>query len=544
MNKLEQIVTSAEPESKKVLEEFVHTFAEKIKENKRLQQRIDYLAHDIRVLKKRLFGSSSEKMPLEEINEQEDLHLFNEFELVAQEVAPEDAEEVEPVDVPTKGPVNPIIQKKLGRKALPAHLPRKVICHDLTEDEKNCVCGCEMSYIGAQVSEELEYIPAKVEVIQHRCLKYICKYCVKKKETDDSIQVTSRTAKKPAQLIEKSIASPSLLANIAVSKFCDHLPLYRQEFIFKRLSIDLSRQTMSVWMLKIGEAIIPLINLLQDTLLSYDVAFSDETTVQVLNEPNRRAQTKSYMWCFTGGPPDKRVVIYRYHQTRSGDVASQFFADYRGGIHCDAYSGYNALFKKEGIIGLNCWAHVRRKFIEALPQGKEKGVSGHVVRTIRALYQIEENIKGAYADAEKTKEIRQQQAKPILDELKKYLTEKSTSVLPSNKLGQAIAYTLKRWSYLVTYLEDGRYEIDNNRSERAIKPFVCGRKNWLFSNSVGGAHASANLFSLIESAKMNELDPMKYLTHVIKELPTCKAVEDYEALLPYAVCDEKLKIST
>jgi transposase len=537
MNKLEQIVTSAEPEARKVLEEFVHSFAAAIKENNILKQKIDYIAHDNRLLRKKIFGSSSEKLAMEEPTTQDELYLFNEFELVAQEV---DLEEIEPIDMPINVPVT---KKKLGRKALPAHLPRNIICHDLTLEEKLCACGNEMECIGAQVSEELDYVPAKLEVIQHRCMKYLCECCAKKKEKDQTIQVTSRAAKKPAQLIEKSIASPTLLANIAVSKFCDHLPLYRQESIFKRLSINLSRQTMSVWMVKAGTAITPIINLMQDNILSYNVSFADETTVQVLNEPGKRAQSKSYMWCFVGGPPDKRVVIYQYHPTREAHVANQFFAGYQGGLHCDGYSGYNSLFKTTGIVGINCWAHVRRKFVESLPQKKEKGISGQVVRMIRALYKIEEKLKATHANHEKIREIRQQQAKPILDNLKKYLDEKSQSALPSSKVGKAIEYTLKRWPYLLTYLEDGRYEIDNNRCERAVKPFVCGRKNWLFSNSVEGAHASANLFSLIESAKLSGLDPVRYLTHVFKELPNCKTVADYEALLPFAVCDDRLKIS-
>jgi transposase len=283
---------------------------------------------------------------------------------------------------------------------------------------------------------------------------------------------------------------------------------------------------------------------MQDNILGYDVAFADETTIQVLQEPGRRAQAKSYMWCFIGGSPATRVIIYQYHQTRAADVANQFFAEYKGGLHCDGYKGYNPLLKKKDITGINCWAHVRRKFVEALPQGKEKGVSGHVIRVIRALYKIEAELKAVSADDDTIKRTRQQQAKPILDELKRYLDEKLSSVLHSSKLGTAIEYTRNRWPYLLTYLLDGRYEIDNNRSERTIKPFVCGRKNWLFANSVGGAHASANLFSLIESAKLHGLNPVKYLTHIFKELPNCKGIADYEALLPYAVCDEQLKINS
>ena len=531
MNKLEEIVKNAEPEARKILEELVHSFADNLKEINLLKQKIDYIAHDNRLLRKKLFGSSSEKLPIEEVTPQNDLNLFNEFELVAQNM---DLEEVEPTYLPVNTPVT---KKRIGRKALPAHLPRHVICHDLTPEEKRCDCGKEMECIGAQVSEELEYVPAKVEVNQHRCMKYICACCASIKKEDETTQVTSRTAKKPAQLIEKSIATPNLLANIAVSKFCDHLPLYRQESIFKRLSIDLSRQTMSIWMVKVGKAITPLINLMQDSILSYDVSFADETTVQVLNEPGRQAQSKSYMWCFLGGAPHQRAVIYQYHPTREAAVANEFFADYQGALHCDGYSGYKALFKKEGVVGINCFAHVRRKFVEALAQGKEKGVSGQVVRMIRALYTIEEKLKTAQADHDEIKKVRQQQAKPILDELKQYLNEKVTCVLASSKLGDAIAYTLKRWPHLLTYLQDGRYEIDNNRTERMIKPFVCGRKNWLFSNSVEGALASANLFSLIESAKLHDLDPIKYLAYVFKELPNCKTIADYEILLPYDIAN-------
>jgi transposase len=536
MNKLEKIFENTDGETRVELEEFVHSFANIIKENHELKQKIDYMAHDNRLLRKKLFGSSSEKLT-PEIAIQDGL-LFNEFELVSQQV---ESEELQLLTLPVATPDVP--RKKPGRKPLPSHLPRIVINHDLSTEEKVCACGNEMECIGDQVSEELDYVSAKVEVIQHRCKKYICSCCVNKKENDESIRVTSRTAKKPAQLIGKSIASAGLLANIAVSKFCDHLPLYRQEYIFKRLSIELSRQTMSVWMLKVGVAIIPLINLMQDNILIYDVAFADETTIQVLNEANRRAQTKSYMWCFLGGAPDQRVIIYQYHPTRESEVPNQFFAGYKGGLHCDGYGGYNALLQSEDIIGINCWAHVRRKFVEALPQGKEKGVSGHVVRVIRALYQIEENLKAANADIETTKAIRLQKSKLILDDLKVYLDEKSKTVLRSSKLGIAIEYTRKRWPYLITYLLDGRYEIDNNRSERAIKPFVCGRNNWLFANSTEGAHASANLFSLIETTKLHKLDPVKYLTHVFKELPNCKTVSDYEALLPYNICDENLKIS-
>ena len=534
MNKFEEIYNDLNGDAKEAMGKLVHSFAETIKENKRLQEKIDYMEQNIRLLRRTIYGQKSEK--LSDFPTQEDLQLFNEFELIGEQI------ELEPVPELPETPT-PKETKKKGRKPLPKNLPRIQVEHDLSPEDKMCRCGCEMECIGTQMSEELEYVAPKLQVLEHHCKKYICTFCAKNKEQDPTIQVTSKTGEKPLQLIEKSFASPGLLAHIAVSKFDDHLPLYRQEQAFQRLSIDLSRQTMSIWMLQAGKSVIPLINLMQENILAYPISFSDETTIQVLHEPERRAQTKSYIWCFIGGPPNKRVIIYQYHTTRAGEVATQFFEGYQGAIHCDGYGGYNALIKSEHIVGINCWAHARRKFIEALPTGKEKGVAGYVVKVIRLLYQIEENLKNKKSDADTIKITRQQQAKPILDKLKLYLDEKTHTTMPHGKLGEAIAYTLNRWPYLITYIEDGRYEIDNNRTERAIKPFVCGRKNWLFANSADGAHASARLFSLIETAKANKLNPTHYLKYLFKELPYCKKLEDYEALLPYNVDKASLKFS-
>jgi len=371
------------------------------------------------------------------------------------------------------------------------------------------------------VSEQLYYQPAKITVIEHRCKKYGCTRCNTAKKTNPTIKAQLKPASKPLQLIPKSIASASLLSQIVIQKFCDHLPLYRQENIFKRLSIQLSRQTMSEWMLKVGDAVIPLFNLLQEKILDYDVAYADETTLQVLNEPGRRAQTKSYIWCFMGGPADERIITYQYHASRKADIPKSFFDGYQGGLHCDGYSGYAKLIAKPDIIGINCMAHVRRKFMDALPNGKMKGVSGQAVKLIGQLYKIEESLKAQQADFQAIQSTRHEKAKPILDTLKKYLDEKSRCVPSKSKIGEAINYTLKRWPYLITYLSDGRYEIDNNRCERAIKPFVMGRKAWLFANSVHGAHTSARLFSLIETAKANKCDPAEYLNHVLEKLPYC-----------------------
>jgi len=527
MNKIEKIVEGTSGEVRELLDELVGSLATSIKKERILQQQVEYVNYENRLLKKKMFGASSEKFG-DGVKHQEEADIFDEFELCASSVDIEDL----PTDTT---PDNKPATKKPGRKSLPKDLPRKIVTHDLTDNEKTCDCGCQMSCIGETSSEELGYQPPKLWVEEHRCKKYACADCTAKNKKNPDSKARLKTAKKPKQLIPKSIATPALLAAITANKFCDHLPLYRQESIFKRSMVALSRQTMSEWMLKVSDAVIPLINLLQESVLEYDVAFADETTLQVLNKPKRRAQSKSYMWCFQGGPPDQRAIIYQYHATRGSEVAKTFFEGYQGGVHCDGYHGYNLVLATEGVVGINCLAHVRRKFFEALPNVKEKGVSGHVVRTIRSLYHIEAALKEAGACVEAIKAMRQSKAKPILDELKIYLDEKSKTVLPKRPVGKAISYTLKRWPFLITYLEDGRYEIDNNRSERSIKPFVIGRKNWLFANTVHGAHASARLFSLIESAKANEFEPHKYLEYIFRELPNCVNVEDYEALLPWNV---------
>ena len=527
MTKLEQIVNNAEGETKEAMLELVHSLAEKIRENNRQAQHIDYFKHEIKLLKKKIFGSSSEKM--KEPVLQDD--IFNEFELCSHEL------ELEEPDLPeTQAAPKP--RKKSGRRPLPKTLPREVVEHDLTAEEKSCVCcGNEMECIGKKTSEELAYQPPKFTVIENQRKQYACKSCNKENQ-DTSKAAIIKTAKKPEKIIPKSIATPSLLAAIVVAKFADHLPLYRLERIFQRESIHLTRQTMGQWVLKVSDAAIPLVNLLQDNVLSYDVSFVDETTLQVLKEPGRKAKTKSYIWCFIGGPLDRRSVIYQYHPTRKADAAEQFFEGYKGAIHCDGYCGYDKLISSEQVTGINCMAHARRKFMEALPNGKVKGVAGHVIKLIRALYKIESELKAQNAGPDTIKTVRDQKSSPILVTLKEYLKEKAANVPKASPAGKAISYTLKRWEFFITYLDDGRFELDNNRSERSIKPFVIGRKNWLFANTPLGAHASARLYTLIESAKANGVEPRAYLEHIFKELPTCQSLEDYEALLPWKLTNQ------
>jgi hypothetical protein len=311
--------------------------------------------------------------------------------------------------------------------------------------------------------------------------------------------------------------------------------LHRQESILKRIGVDIPRATLSLWVIKCAELLIPLLKLMHDRILTYDIAYADETTTQVLKEPNKGVQAKKYMWLFAGGPPSEFVYYYQYHPSRSHDVALQFFEDFAGFLHCDGYTGYDALAAKNAnIILVGCLYHARRKFIEvAKLMPNKEGVASHVVGQIAKLACIEEEIKNIPLDEKQA--VRHAKAKPLLDKLHQYLVNQKPSIPPKSLLGQAVSYTLNQWPKILNYLQDARLDISNNLSERAIKPFVIGRKGWLFANSVNGANAAATIFSVIETCKYHKVEPYDYLRYVLNALPQCQTVDDYENLLPYKI---------
>jgi transposase len=418
--------------------------------------------------------------------------------------------------------------KKVGRKPLPAELPRIPRIYDLAEAEKICTCGYELTYIKDEKSEQLEIIPAKIYVIEHIRKKYVCKHC----------EQTIKLAPPPSLPIPRSIASSGLLSHVLVSKFQDHLPLFRQENILKRIGVDIPRATLSLWVIKCAELMVPLLKLLHDRILTYDVAYADETTVQVIKE-NKSIQAKKYMWLFAGGPPEQFVFYYYYHPSRSHEIPADFLADFKGYLHCDGFPGYDTLANKNPAITLvGCLYHARRKFMEVMKlMPKKEGVATHVIKLIAELAQIEEEIK-SFAPPEKLAK-RQNQSKITLNNLYDYLMENQANIPPKSLLGQAVNYTLNQWDKLLIYLNDGRLDISNNLSERAIKPFVIGRKGWLFANSIKGAHAAATIYSVIETCKYHHVEPYEYLRYVLEALPKCNIIEDYEKLLPYQI-DKKL----
>lgn len=511
--------------------------AEQEKTIAKKDQRIALLEELVRIQKIKLFGKSSEKSP----DQQE---MFNEAELTdAVEQTLADSEIAAESEHPASAEAT--AEKKTGRKPLPAELPRIRIEHDLPESEKQCSCGCEKTVIGEDSSEQLDIIPAKIQVIVNVRKKYVCKQC----------EGQIKTAELPAQPIPKSNASPGTIAHIVISKYQDALPLYRQEAILNRSGIDMPRNTLANWMIKCGQLIQSLINLLDDHQLSYPILHCDETRVQVLKEAGKDPSSQSYMWVRVGGPPTQPVRLFNYSDNRSGKFAHTLLENfYQRHAQCylqtDDYAGYNKTGAEYSVTQLGCWAHARRKFIEAQKASspakskqkkstkamKSSGKADMAISLIAKLYAIEKAIKGA--TAEEKYSTRQQFAKPILEKIRIWLDKSLTGTLPKGQLGKALAYLSKNWEKLTVYIEDGRLTIDNNPAENAIRPFVVGRKNWLFSATVPGAKSSANLYSLIETAKANGLEPYSYLKKVFTDLPKATSVEDIEQLLPWNVKDQ------
>lgn len=349
----------------------------------------------------------------------------------------------------------------------------------------------------------------------------------------------------PPEMIPKSITTPSLLSHIFISKFCDALPFYRQEQQFKRYGVEITRASMCNWALKVANRLKPLLEMLRLWILSGPLISMDETTVQVLSEPGRKPQTKSHSWVFRGGLPGIPGLYYHYAPTRSGKVAETFLSDFRGHVQTDGYAGYNFLDTKPGIIHCGCWANVRRKFNDvdkaAGDKYRAKGKANHALSLIRNLYLIEREAKNKGFDEKHTYQLRQERSKPIVEKLEIWLRENVIKIPPRSLLGKSFNYTLSQWPRLIKFLDNGLVRMDNNLIENAIRPFVIGRKNWLFNVTPEGARASASFYSLIETAKANGLEPSKYLRYLFEKFPYAKTSEDVFNLLPMNILKIDLK---
>jgi len=511
---------------------------------------IERLKEELRLATHKRFGASSEKA------DPDQGQLFNEAEVLgSMPPAPEADEITVPAHTRAKG----------GRKPIDDRLPRERIEHDIPEAEKLCPCGSGHARprIGEVVTEQADIEPAKVKVVQHVRFKYgPCCQCdgvfppvADEREKADATSGDASAAGEPravvvpearaiivaplpAQPIPKSLAAPGLCAFIATAKYQDGLPLYRQETILARHGLTVSRATLASWMIRLGELIVPLINLAEEVQLAYDVLQMDETTVQVLKEEGRAAQSQSRMWVRRGGPPDKPVILFNYEPTRSGKVAWRLTEDFKGYLQSDGFSGYDAVGKREGVVHIGCLAHARRKFDEALKAqraGDRGGLAAEGLALIQRIYRIEKAAREAGLTPEQRKQLRHERARPVWDELRRWLDAKRGHAPPQMLIGKAMTYLDNQWPQLIRVLSDGRLEVDNNRCENALRPFVLGRKAWLFSDTPAGAEASARLYGLIETAKANGCEPYAYLRRVFTDLPKATTLAQVDALLPWHV---------
>lgn len=500
-----------------------------LEENNALNRQLDWLMEQLRLMRTKKYGPSSEKrlMNEEELCEQLSL-VFNEAE------AYRPREEKKPgtqVSGYTRAKRSSRVEE-----ILPENVPVEVVEYRIAPEERICPdCGNRMREIGKEVRRRLVIIPAQVKIREERYYTYACKAC-----TEESIETPIVRAAKETPVIPGSYATAEAIAYIATQKFVMGSPLYRQEKEWNRQGIMLSRQTMSNWILRAAEDWLkPIYEALHRELLKREVLHADETTLQVLREPGKAAQSKSYMWLYrTGGDTSHPIVLYEYQQDRKAEHAEGFLKGFSGYLHTDGYAGYHRLGGSVKVVG--CWAHARRKFDEAikcLPKEKqETAVANEGLQYCNALFSLEKEF--AQLSAQDRYAQRQERAKPVMEALFAWCEGKHAP--PKSGLGKALHYIREQKPYLERYLEDGRLEISNNRAERSIKPFVIDRKNFLFANTPHGAEGSAIIFSLIETAKENGLDPYRYLVYILTKAPilSVRGPDWAKELLPDNVPEE------
>lgn len=474
-------------------------------QNTQLAQEVHWLKEQFLLARQKQFGAKSERS---ELSPDQLGTLFDEAELALHR-SPKDSLDEKTITYTRK-------KKSVGhRKEVLADLLTETIDYELPDGEQVCACcGGRMHEMSTKTREELVIVPAEVKVVRHVRHIYACRHCEK-----NEIETPIVIAPAPVAIIEKSLASPSAIAHIMGMKYVEAMPLYRIEKHFLRMGIELPRAILSNWMIKGGELLLPIYERMRESLLSLPIAHADETVLQVLREDGRAAQSQSYMWLYRSGSVGPPIVLYEYQPTRNANHPHKFLGGFAGYLHVDGYAGYNGM---PGVALVGCFAHARRYFVEAqkiLPKD-EREKPEHLVNIalsyINKLFAIEERLRDATPDERKA--AREAQSKPIMDKFKSWLDIQVMRVLPKSALGKAIGYCLGQWTKLIVYLTDGRLEISNNRAERSIKPFVIGRKNWLFANTPKGARTSAVIYSIVETAKENGLNPYAYLEHVLDRI--------------------------
>jgi transposase len=502
-----------------------------VTENRSLKEKTTALEHQLALLRAKQFGASSEKLGSEDLGKAIDAleHQIEDEETSEAKPEEDTQEEAEPAsdvapstDATTNNPSKPP-KNKPRRKPLPAHLPRSNVVIPAPTECPSCQ-GTLFRTIGDDVSEILEYVPASFRVIRTIRPRCACMHC------DQIVQGDA-----PGNTIDKGKAGPGLLAYLLVQKYCHHLPFYRQSQIYEREGIDLSRSTMASWAGQCAKLLAPLIEALRKEVFAANAIHTDDTPVPVLAPGAGKTKT-GRLWVYLRdgrphGDPSPRAVCYFYSADRKGERPQLHLQGFSGILHADAYPGYDKLYG-ETISEAACWAHTRRKFYEATVGNPHATIAHEVLKKMGKLYAIEEEIRGK--PPETRKEARQQKTKPLVAALFAYFKSVHTKLPKKSPTAGAIAYATNHQAALERFLEDGTIEIDNNAAERAMRSIAIGRKNWLFAGSDQGGETAAALYSLIETAKLNQINPWHYLRHVlahIQDHPANKIAE----LLPWNV---------
>lgn len=497
-------------------------------ENKNLHETVTFLT-------RKLFGKSSETS--KSLNIEGQMSLFDEAEV-----------ETDPtVDEPTLEEVTVVIKKKYKgqRKEKLDNLPHDKVVFKLSPEDLLCPqCDTDLKSVGEEfVRSEVEFIPATLRVIDYYRETYECRQC---KNTDEPYMEKTPV---PSPVIPHSFASPSSVAHVMYQKFVNAMPLYRQETDWSNLGLDLTRQTMSNWiMIASREWLMPIVNLLHQKMLEEEYLHADETRVQVLNEKDRKNTTDSFMWVYGTYKDSKfQIRIFEYHPTRNGDHARDFLKGFNGYLVSDAYQGYE---KVENITRCYCWSHLRRYFVDALPSDLKKPeatLPTQAIKYCKKLFKIETELESLSAEERKIQ--RHEQSIPVLEAFWLWVDKNKDNCLPKSKLYKAFTYAINQKEGLMNFLQDGNIAISNNLAENSIRPFTVGRKNWLFSGSPEGAKASATVYSIIETAKANNINPYDYLLYIFKFMPGVRFDEEPEWLedfLPWhpdvqAFCNNKAR---
>ncbi|MCL2879623.1 MAG: IS66 family transposase [Treponema sp.] len=484
---------------------------------KRLENEIEILKEQVNILLLKRFGRSSEQ-----------------YDPSQQPLFTEEAEAGSPPETKNeKQEVKSYIRHKAGRKAIDPKIERREKIIDIPEDEKMCACGHGMVRIGEETSEKLHIEQPVIYVEKTVRPKYACRHC---EGTEDEGRPAVRIAPVPPSIIPRSIASASLLSYIMIQKYQDHIPFHRQEAQFLRIGADVSRQDMSNWQQNVYAFLEPLYSILKKTIKTGPVMRMDETTAQVMGEEGRDDTRTSYIWLAKGGPPGKVVVLYEYRATHEAKHAKELLEGFSGYLQTDGNESYDTAVKgMPGIIHVGCLAHVRRKFYEASKAAKKPQSAEEGLKFIRRLYEIENDLREKKYGGEQFLAERRELAGPVLADFYKWLNKRSNEILPSGLLGKAVGYALNQWGKVIRYLESPYLTPDNNASENAIRPYVLGRKNYMFHMSPEGASSSCGMYTLIETAKQNGVEPSKYLRELFEKAPYAKSAEDWEKLLPWNI---------